>query len=106
MSFEETLREAIRRELAPLLAKLDGLAATGGADEWLTIEEAATLAKTSAVTIRSWLRRGVLKRRGVGRVRRVSRAELLALAEPETPPEAPPDPEAAAVLYLAARRGE
>ncbi|MCA1790547.1 MAG: helix-turn-helix domain-containing protein [Thioalkalivibrio sp.] len=50
-----------------------------GGTRYLTLNEAATYARTSTRTVRRWARRGDLRRCGPGRYIRIDREELVRL---------------------------
>lgn len=88
MSFEETIREAIRAEferaLHPLSERLDKLESKLGAstnEQFLSATNAAVIAgyKTTDV-IHEWIKDGLLGKYGHGNVR-VKRSELMAVLE-------------------------
>ena len=70
----DEVRAAIREELAATLAATAGGAAS--TSEFLTTEEAATVARVEPATVREWVRRGDLRRHQAGRELRVRRDEL------------------------------
>ena len=69
----DEVRAAIREELAATLAATAGGPSTS---EFLTTEEAATVARVEPATVREWVRRGDLRRHQAGRELRVRRDEL------------------------------
>jgi hypothetical protein len=88
MSFEETIRETIRSEferaLRPLSERLDKMESRLGAAndaQFLSAPKAAALAgyKTTDV-IHEWIRDGLLRPYGHGRIR-VKRSELMSVLE-------------------------
>lgn len=72
----DEVRAAIREELASVLAAAP--VASGGTQEYLTTDEAASMARVEPATIREWVRRGDLRRHQAGRELRVRRDELAA----------------------------
>jgi len=70
----EEIRAAMREELRALLPELR---APSTSEEFLSVPEAARLAKVSAATIRAWLRRKELKRYGTARLPRILRTDLI-----------------------------
>lgn len=85
MSIEEIIAEAVRREMKPLLEKLERLSSGVAGDELLRVSEAATLAKVKPATIRKWIRAGHLEAKGKARGLRVSRADVLSLKHEPKP---------------------
>lgn len=79
-ALEQAMR-AIAREEA--LRVLRSAPPASLADDFLTLEQAAALAHVSLSTIKTWLRRGDLKRWGEGRAVRVRRDELVAYLAPK-----------------------
>jgi len=103
----EELRDVLRQELRAALTELRpaSVSASGDApsDSYLSLAEAAALARVSKNTLRAWIKDGKLPRRMAGRELRVRRDELhrLLAAEPE-PSKLTAD---AAVARILARRG-
>jgi excisionase family DNA binding protein len=88
---EELLERAVRRALDRRPAP--------SADDYLTPDEAAAIAKVDPSTIREWIRAGRLAARRAGSRVRVRRGDLDAfLARPPEPPAE--SPEAAALRLL------
>lgn len=76
-AFQEVIREVVRevfRQELPLLIK--DAAAGRGSMQYLAAGEAAKVADVAADTIRTWVRKGMLKGYYAGRVLRVRRDEL------------------------------
>jgi hypothetical protein len=84
MTLEEIIAETVRREIRPLVERIERLNTASG-DELLTIAEAGRVAKVKPATIRRWIREGHLEARGKAKGRRVSRAELLGLRHEPKP---------------------
>ena len=86
---DEQIADAVLRRLQPTLERMERMISTGsahGADELLTVKQAASLAKVRPATVRRWIREGLLTPRGRARGLRVSRAQLLSIpAEPPRP---------------------
>lgn len=78
-AIEQRIGARLEKTLARLLVDL------GGADELLTVAQAAKVAKVKPSTIRSWIRKGHLVSRGKAKGLRVSRKELVALRREDIP---------------------
>ena len=72
----DTVRQVLREELRGLPASTPAAEPTAPADGYLSIAEAATLARVSKNTIRAWVKDGKLPRRMAGRELRVRRDDL------------------------------
>lgn len=102
---EAALRRIVREELRAVLAETSA-ASSAPACEWLTVSEAAELARVSTKTVRNWIAGGELERHGVGRHARVARAELARrMATGPKPKSAEHTPEQLAVLHLRRQAG-
>lgn len=77
MSLEEAIAEAVGRAVRKALQDIRTPQAES--DELLTLREAADVAHVSLSTVRQWLARGLLTRRGEGRAIRVLRSEVLSV---------------------------
>jgi excisionase family DNA binding protein len=71
----DTVREALREELAPLTRRNAG-PLIGVEDSYLSVAKAARVADVAPGTIRAWIRAGRLTEKRAGRVLRISRVEL------------------------------
>ncbi len=88
MSFEETIRAAVRDEvrlavrevLAPVIAKLAEAASDG---EFLSVSGAAKFLGASRAGVRKWIAEGRLPRYRAGKAIRVRRGDLLAFLQQE-----------------------
>jgi excisionase family DNA binding protein len=80
----EEIRAAMRDELRALLPELRDSSAP---DEFLSVREAAQLARVSPATVRAWLRRAELKRFGTVRLPRIRRADLIRFMASQAPRE-------------------
>ena len=103
----EEMHIVVREELRAFSAEQSPANATVArgvpADGYLSVEEAAELARVSKNTIRAWVKDGKLPRRMAGRELRVRRDELhqLLAAEPDA---SGPTPEAVVANLLGRRR--
>ena len=75
----EAFRSIIREELRAVLEALRSPPAAAALDEFLSVKDAANVARVSRATVRAWIQRRMLRPYGQGRVLRVRRSELLAL---------------------------
>jgi excisionase family DNA binding protein len=109
-TLDELIRAILSDELRPFVAMLHELMtrlgrAAQGADEFLSVAEAADVAHVGKSTIRAWIKQGRLKagRMAGGRLVRILRSDLTALATQE-PPGKRPDPEQEAAKILERNR--
>ena len=96
----EEIRTAVREELRALLPKVP--ASPAQSDDFLSVQDAAKVARVCAATVRSWLRHGQLKRYGTARLPRIRRSELVRFmaTQPssESEPPRPIDEQVASIL--------
>lgn len=111
MTLEESIRLAvlsgIEAGLRPLADRLEAIERRLGdvaRDEYLTADQAASIAQVTPDTVRAWVASGKLRRyrAGAGRGLRVSRRELVALSNGESKKATPGEIDA--VVNRALRR--
>src|SRR3954468_5950568 len=85
----EEIRAAVREELRALLPELPASSTQG--DDFLSVKDAAKVARVCSATVRVWLRHGQLKRYGTARLPRIRRSELVRFMASQAPiePEQP-----------------
>jgi excisionase family DNA binding protein len=71
-SLDELVRRLVREEVARQLAEHRA----ASVPTWLTVAEAATLARVAAGSVRRWIREGRLPATGSGRLLRIQVADL------------------------------
>ena len=76
MSFEETIRAIVREEIERAMRGRQLSAVPAIPPEYLTVQEAANLAKVRPETVREWVNSGELPRHGAGKVMRVRRDQF------------------------------
>lgn len=87
-ALEAVIREIVRQELAASRTTPAPSAAEAGREpEFLSVSEAAEVARVHPATIREWLRDGRLARFAAGKRARVKSADLRALLECRPAPE-------------------
>lgn len=96
MTLEDTIRQVVREELRALVDELRPAPAERVPGGYLTIDEAATLARLRPATLRTWIRSGRL--RATGRPYRVSREDLAEALESRPAPDEPPKGGAGSIL--------